>query len=897
MRVLTHPIAPVTISRSKVERPLVYGQWVRRPQIEARLDHTLTRSLTAIIAPAGHGKTGTIVAWLGLRELDAAWVTLDSRDAELTRFAAHVAVALDQVVPGLVSDLFALLTVPDRLAPRDLGERFAEALYDLERDVVLVLDDVHAADAGAIAPFLAGLLYAAPRRLHTIVSSRANSPFPLSRLRTMGDVEELTGADLRFSPHETGELLRLETGKAVDPALAARVRASVGGWPAAIRLIAMSGATTEGHQPRETGGERQQDLLLDYLGDEILTQLPAPHRDLLLRVSLVERFNAPILEALAAMQGGRLGRPDLERLRSLELYREIPGLSETWFAYHPVFRDALRHEVERTMDAEAIAELHRSIAQWFAEAGLTRDALQHLVAAGDVSAAATLIESRVTEAFAREEWQSVASWLRSIPLEEIRRRPELLLASAWVSHLSGRDARTAEVLETVRDPRIRNRVTDAQRAELNLLAEWPDGDPVAGITIAEDAIARIPSSRRYRYGYAHMVLGMALTSAGREDEALARLAAFTERESVRIDAASIRGYFGRVAVLWQTGRLARCEQAAADQLQLAQTHALPLSAGWAAAFLGFIAYERGELAQATRHFKTVVAGAEQFHFLCVRDAFFAQILTYLAQGLHDEADRAIARVREFAMAAEAPHQLELVDSFVARAALIRGDLATAQRWLETSSPALGQDDLKSVEHPLLTRVKVLIAVGAHDALGEADHLLTAFVHEARATHMALALLEGQAVQALLHEARGDRVAATGALRASLEMAAVEGIVQRYAYLGPALAAILRRLLAERDPVHHARSALDALESVLAAQPALSLVGETLPTGFPETPLTDRELQVLGGLARRLTNSEIGQELFISPLTVKHHVEHITGKLAVSGRRDAVQRARELGLIA
>ena len=63
--------------------------------------------------------------------------------------------------------------------------------------------------------------------------------------------------------------------------------------------------------------------------------------------------------------------------------------------------------------------------------------------------------------------------------------------------------------------------------------------------------------------------GMALTSAGREDEALARLAAFTDRESARIDAASIRGYFGRVVVLWQAGRLARCEQTAADQLQLA----------------------------------------------------------------------------------------------------------------------------------------------------------------------------------------------------------------------------------------------------------------------------------------------------------------------------------------
>ena len=109
-------------------------------------------------------------------------------------------------------------------------------------------------------------------------------------------------------------------------------------------------------------------------------------------------------------------------------------------------------------------------------------------------------------------------------------------------------------------------------------------------------------SKRYRYGYAHVALGDGLDPAGREDEALARLAAFTDRESARIDAASIRGYFGRVVVLWQTGRLARCEQTAADLLQLAQMNDLPLSAGWGAAFLGFVAHEHGQLDEATHHF-------------------------------------------------------------------------------------------------------------------------------------------------------------------------------------------------------------------------------------------------------------------------------------------------------
>jgi LuxR family maltose regulon positive regulatory protein len=892
---LTLPAPPVTIQRSKIERPSVSGQWVRRPQIETRLDRALERSLTVIAAPAGHGKTSTIVTWLRLRDLDAAWMTVDDRDVELTRFATHVAATLDRFAPGSAASCFAMLAAPDRLAPRDFGEAFGDRLYDLEQDVLLILDDLHEAGSDAVTAFVAGLLRAAPRRLHTILSSRSNPPFPMSRLRIAGDVEELTGADHRFSPLETSELLRLESGEDAAPQLAASVQESVGGWPAAIKLVALGRFGHDGAPPVAMGGERPEQLLLAYLGDEVLARLPPSQRELLLWASLLERFNASLLEALAADRGRRITRADLDHLRSLELYREIPGLSETWFALHPLFRDVLRRELERTTSSAAIADLRRGAARWFAEEGLTQDAIAHLVGVADIAAAAALIEARLSAAFAREDWQSVASWLRLIPADAIRNSPELLLASAWVAYLSGRDAGMTEVAAILRDPRLRHLVTPAQQAEIALLTEWPS-DESATVPLVEHAIAHMPPHKRYRYGYAHLALAMALTSTGRGEETLARLAAFTARESARIDAASIRGYFGRVVVLWQAGRLVQCEQVAADLLQLAQMNALPLSAGWGAAFLGFVAHERGDLVQPTRHFSLVIAGAERLHFMCVRDTFFVQILAYCAQGLQSEAERAIARLRELVIAAETLHQLDLVDAFVARIALIQGDLSSAQRWLATSAPALEHDDLKAIEHRVLTRAKVLVAVGARDALAEADRLLAAFVSAARTQHMTLALIEGLAVQALLHEASGDRAAATRLLRASLDLAAPEGIVRRYAYLGPALAPILRRLLAERVPRPRARRALVALEALLAAQPAAARASEARGGDHPQTPLTARELEVLRFLALRLTNNEIGEELFISPITVKHHVEHIADKLAVSGRRAVVARATELGLI-
>ena len=62
------------------------------------------------------------------------------------------------------------------------------------------------------------------------------------------------------------------------------------------------------------------------------------------------------------------------------------------------------------------------------------------------------------------------------------------------------------------------------------------------------------------------------------------------------------------------------------------------------------------------------------------------------------------------------------------------------------------------------------------------------------------------------------------------------------------------------------------------------------------PLSDRELEVLGLLARRLSNKEIASRLFISPATVKRHNTNIFEKLQVARRREAVDKALALGIL-
>jgi LuxR family maltose regulon positive regulatory protein len=166
---------------------------------------------------------------------------------------------------------------------------------------------------------------------------------------------------------------------------------------------------------------------------------------------------------------------------------------------------------------------------------------------------------------------------------------------------------------------------------------------------------------------------------------------------------------------------------------------------------------------------------------------------------------------------------------------------------------------------------VLYAAGARVAIHH-GHLDQAEQDLARAQQ-----LRPQATHALPYYAVQARVELTRAYLALADLAAAQGVLREVEDLlrwRPDLGTLPEQAGQLRSQLDRAR-------------------GEVIGTA----PLTTAELRVLPLLATHLSFREMGQQLYVSPHTVKTQAMSIYRKLGASSRGQAVQRVQEIGLLA
>jgi LuxR family maltose regulon positive regulatory protein len=429
---------------------------VPRPRLVVRLEAGVRGPVTILAAPAGWGKTTVVSAWRteaaapGSGTRLVAWVSLDAADNDPVRFWAYVLTALNMVQPGIGDDALALLRAPQPPPIEAILTPLLNALAIAAHDLVLVLDDYHVIEAEPVHAAVAFVLDHLPPRLHLVISTRADPPLPLARLRAQGGVTELRAADLSFTPDEAAAFLTVALGVALPAEAIAALEARSEGWIAALQLAALSvqGRTREQIEDFIAAFTGSNRYIADYLVEEVLTRQPAAIQDFVLRTAVVDRLCAALCEGLLSddsthPQGlghepveaqveahrppsSQLGVPSTPlpppRARALLEQAEHANLfliplddERKWYRYHHLFTDVLRSRLRQEEPALYVA-LHQRASAWFKEQGLIEEAVEHALAAADFERAASLIEQHgFMLAFRLNRFETALRWLALLP--------------------------------------------------------------------------------------------------------------------------------------------------------------------------------------------------------------------------------------------------------------------------------------------------------------------------------------------------------------------------------------------------------------------------------------------------------------------------------------------------
>jgi LuxR family maltose regulon positive regulatory protein len=898
---------------TKITIPRIRRERLRRIRLISQLDEGAACGLTLVCTPAGFGKTTLLGDWAQTASQRIAWLSLDPEDNDPVRFWRYVVAALERADVTVGEDVQSMFISPREGSSRGVVTALINGLEAVGDEVTLILDDYHVIVSAPIHEGLTFFLNNIPSRVHIVIATRSDPPLQLARLRAGGRLAELRGFDLRFTPDETTSFLREVWELNLSPEAVAGLEARTEGWAVGLQLAALS---LQGRPDPDTflqafaGTHR---YVLDYLSEEVLELQTDRVRTFLLRTSILERLCGPLCNAVTQESDGW---EMLERLERANLFLVPLDDERRWYRFHRLFADLLRSRL-RQNEPKLVPELHLRAAAWCEERGLVDDAVHHSLGANDLNRVARLVENHVEELLLRRsERATLDRWLSALSRQVVASRPRVMIAQGIAAELECRLDEAQSLLESAlqgpADPedlhepsvgRAASVLTNVPAATAVMRADFARlrGEAERAEAFAREALSRVTPDDRLLASLARYHISIAGWMVGRLSEVEQELQEIVEERRLAGERyLAVRACYDLGWVQQAGGRLGAAVHTYRKALDIITDPGRrpPPEAGLALVGLAEVMRKRGDLDSALQH---SVEGVERCRRLVYALPLAAGLVTLAwvrqAKGTPGLALEAVEEAVQTVPSRDIVSLHNPGPAERARLLLAQGHLDDAVRWSDEKG-LLDDDEVSYArERDYLVLARICLAQSEPDrALGLLDRLEAIAESHGRTG----SLIEIRALRSLALQASGDRDAALVVLDGVLSLARPEGYVRVIADEGPPMAALLRSLLGARR--RGRVGSVSGSEMAFIKRIMVAFGHGDRDEKFPHdvsglvVPLTRRELEVLAKIAEGRKNREIAEELVVTLETVKKHNAHIFEKLGATNRTEAVNLAREIGLI-
>jgi LuxR family maltose regulon positive regulatory protein len=390
-----------------------------------------------------------------------AWLSLETGDNDPARFWMYVIEALRSVLPGIGEASLAMLRAPgvnlvDAALPALVNE-----LAEVSGKLVLVLDDYHAIEDERIHEGMALLVEHLPATVSIVMTSRVEPPLRVGTLRARAQLNEIDAMRLRFSVSEAESMLNAVHGLGLTPETVRRLHDRTEGWAAGLYLavLSMRGREDASGFVESFAGSDQR--VVDYLAAEVLGEQREAELEFLLDTSVLDRFCAPLCDAVTRAGDSRAMLDWIERVNYFLIALDP---RHEWYRYHHLFGELLRHELGRRHPGRS-PELHHRAGRWFLDAGMVSEAIGHLTEAGEFNAASELISDHWLAFTNAGQRETVARWMDQLPDGYIAVDGRLCLTQARTAMAVGERAEVLRWVDLATQAPRNNPADDAELGE------------------------------------------------------------------------------------------------------------------------------------------------------------------------------------------------------------------------------------------------------------------------------------------------------------------------------------------------------------------------------------------------------------------------------------------------
>ncbi len=388
------------------------------------------RRLAIIHGPAGFGKSTLAAQWcaeLTDRGVAVAWIGIDRYDDNEVWLLAHVIAAIRRVRPELGAGLEQVLEERPAEAVPYAVSALIDEVHAGGNTIVVVVDDWHRVTDPGAHRVMDALLDNGCHHLRFVITSRERAGLPLSRMQVADELIEIESDQLSFTAEETRQILVERTGLALSDRQVEQIHTATDGWPAAIQLVSLSlrsaGSDADQLIARISGDSK---AIREYLAENVLDSLEPPMLDFLTAISVPERVNASLAEALSgSADAGDL----LEQAEQRELFLHRLSDDPSWYRMQPMVAEHLRARLDRAQPGQ-VKTLHRKASRWFAEHQLLRQSVDHALAATDFKFALDLVENGGMDLIDRSRLATLFGTVAKLPVQQVTSRSKLLMALA-----------------------------------------------------------------------------------------------------------------------------------------------------------------------------------------------------------------------------------------------------------------------------------------------------------------------------------------------------------------------------------------------------------------------------------------------------------------------------------